>query len=95
MASSIGTGALLSTIGFTSSGVAAGSMAATMQASIGAVQAGSAFATAQSLGATGAFFGPAGLLAGAATGLGVGTGIASFKKIKANFNKESKRKIME
>jgi hypothetical protein len=84
MASSVGTGVALSAVGFTSGGVAAGSIAAGMQASIGAVQAGSAFATAQSMGATGAFFGPAGIIAGAAVGLGIGAGIMIYKKIKSN-----------
>lgn len=42
----------LSSIGFTTGGVAAGSVAAGIQAGIGNVAAGSLFATAQSLGAT-------------------------------------------
>lgn len=92
VAGSVGTGAALSAVGFTSGGVAAGSMAAGMQASIGVVQAGSAFATAQSLGATGAFFGPAGIITGAAVGLGIGVGVMIYKKIKSNSKKTLKKK---
>lgn len=71
-ATSTGIRALLPAVGFTAGGVKAGSLAAGMHASIGAVKAGSVFATAQSLGATGAFAGPASLLAGIAIGLGTG-----------------------
>ena len=46
--------ALLTSIGFTSGGVAAGSVAAGVQAGIGNVTAGSAFAALQSIGTTGA-----------------------------------------
>lgn len=95
VATSVGTGAALSAVGFTTGGVAAGSIAATMQASIGAVSAGSAFATAQSLGATGAFFGPVGLIAFGAVGLGVGAGVVIFKKIKASSNKKLKKRRTE
>ena len=53
-----------------------------MQAGIGAVKAGSTFAMFQSLGATGAFFGPAGLLSTTATGLGVVAGKKLYDKIQ-------------
>jgi hypothetical protein len=77
---SVATGAAVYAAGFTTSGVAAGSLAAGMQATMGAVQAGSAFATMQSLGATGAFVGPVGLLAGTAVGLGVVGGKMAYDK---------------
>ena len=82
--STIGTGAAVTAAGFTAGGVVAGSIAAGMQASIGAVQAGSAFATLQSMGATGAFAGPAGLLAGTALGLGVVGAKVIYDKVKDN-----------
>ena len=50
----IASSAIVSGLGFTSSGVAAGSVAAGIQAGMGNVAAGSAFAVLQSLGATGA-----------------------------------------
>lgn len=46
---------VMSTLGFSSAGIAAGSTAAGLQAGVGNVVAGSAFATAQSLGAIGAY----------------------------------------
>jgi len=82
--SSVGTGAAVTAAGFTAGGVAAGSIAAGMQAMFGAVQAGSAFATAQSMGATGAFFGPVGLLAGTAAGLGVVGAKVVYDKVQDN-----------
>ena len=68
---SVATGTAVSAAGWTTGGVAAGSIAAGVHSWIGAVPAWTAFATLQSMGATGAFAGPAGLLAGTAVGLGV------------------------
>lgn len=58
------TGAVITGLGFTSSGIAAGTVATGMQAGIGNVVAGSAFATIQSLGAAGtvAVLGPVGVV---------------------------------
>ena len=66
--------AITSTLGFTSSGIAAGSAAAGIQAGIGNVAAGSAFAVVQSLAAVGLL--PVILIGGgAAIGLGIGAAI--------------------
>ena len=47
------TGGIMTSLGFTSSGIAAGSIAAGIQSQLGSVAAGSAFSVAQSLGAKG------------------------------------------
>jgi hypothetical protein len=47
------------------------------------------------LGATGALFGPVGLIAFGAVGLGVGAGVVIFKKIKASSNKKLKKRRTE
>ena len=57
------TSGIATTLGFTTSGIAAGSVAAATQATIANVATGSAFAITQSLGASGVFaaMGPIGL----------------------------------
>ncbi len=81
---SFGIQGALTALGFTSNGVAASSLAAAFHSSIGIVKAKSLFALAQSMGATGAFVGPAGILAGISVALGAGTGYWIYQKIQGN-----------
>ena len=79
--------AVLSSVGFTSSGVAAGSFAAATQSGIGSVAAGSTFAVLQSAGAAG--IGTAGTLATGAVSGAASAGAAIFRSVSTILGEET------